>query len=66
MIMSFTTDWRFSPERSEEIVTALLAAKKSVSYVDIDCPQGHDSFLLDVPRYTSMFTAYMNAIEVGA
>lgn len=66
MIMSFTTDWRFSPERSEEIVTALLAAKKNVSYVDIDCPQGHDSFLLDVPRYTSMFTAYMNAIEVGA
>ncbi|NPU91014.1 MAG: homoserine O-acetyltransferase [Gammaproteobacteria bacterium] len=64
MIMSFTTDWRFSPERSEEIVTALLAAKKSVSYADIDCPQGHDSFLLDVPRYISMFRAYMNAIEV--
>ncbi|HEX4937989.1 MAG TPA: homoserine O-acetyltransferase [Candidatus Kapabacteria bacterium] len=64
MIMSFTTDWRFSPERSEEIVTALLAAKKNVSYADIDCPQGHDSFLLDVPRYISMFRAYMNAIEV--
>ncbi|HVL01870.1 MAG TPA: homoserine O-acetyltransferase [Dongiaceae bacterium] len=66
MIMSFTTDWRFSPERSEEIVTALLAAKKNVSYADIDCPQGHDSFLLDVPRYTSLFRAYMNSIVVDA
>ena len=65
MIMSFTTDWRFSPERSEEIVTALLAAKKNVSYVDIDCPQGHDSFLLDVPRYINMFRAYMNGIAIG-
>src|SRR3990167_3441139 len=65
MFMSFTTDWRFSPERSEEIVTALLTAKKSVSYADIDRPQGHDSFLLEVPRYISMFRAYMNAIEIG-
>lgn len=65
MIMSFTTDWRFSPERSREIVTALLAAKKNVSYVDIDCPQGHDSFLLDVPRYISMFKTFMNAIDIG-
>ena len=63
LVMSFTTDWRFSPERSEEIVTALLAARRNVSYADIDCPQGHDSFLLDVPRYINMFRAYMNAID---
>lgn len=64
LILSFTTDWRFSPERSEEIVTALLAAKKNVSYAEIDCPQGHDSFLLNVPRYIAMFRAYMNAIQI--
>ncbi|MEE2730293.1 MAG: homoserine O-acetyltransferase [Pseudomonadota bacterium] len=64
LVMSFTTDWRFSPERSQEIVQALLAARKQVSYADIECPQGHDSFLLDVPRYTNLFKAYMNSIEL--
>ena len=64
LVLSFTTDWRFSPERSQEIVQALLAARKRVSYADIECPQGHDSFLLDVPRYTNLFKAYMNSIEL--
>lgn len=64
LVLSFTTDWRFSPERSREIVNALLAARKNVSYADIDCPQGHDSFLLKVPRYIQLFKAYMDAIRV--
>jgi len=64
LILSFTTDWRFSPERSQEIVEALLAARKSVSYADIECPQGHDSFLLNVPRYINLFKAYMNSIQL--
>ncbi|HAG95140.1 MAG: homoserine O-acetyltransferase [Pseudomonadales bacterium] len=64
LVMSFTTDWRFSPERSQEIVEALLAARKHVSYADIECPQGHDSFLLNVPRYTNLFKAYMNSIAL--
>lgn len=64
LVVSFTTDWRFSPERSQEIVEALLKAKKNVSYAEIECPQGHDSFLLNVPRYVQLFKAYMDAIEV--
>ncbi len=64
LVISFTTDWRFSPQRSEEIVEALLAAKKSVSYAEIDCPQGHDSFLLKIPRYIKLLKAYMDSIEV--
>lgn len=63
-IMSFTTDWRFSPARSREIVDALLAAKKNVSYLEIDAPQGHDAFLMPIPRYLQGFSAYMNRIEV--
>lgn len=47
--MSFTTDWRFSPARSREIVDALIAAKKNVSYLEIDAPQGHDAFLMPIP-----------------
>ena len=61
-LMSFTTDWRFSPARSRELMDALLAARKNVSYVEIDAPQGHDSFLLPVPRYQQVFRGYMNRI----
>lgn len=64
-VVSFTTDWRFSPKRSEEIVNALTRAKKNVSYVEVDCPQGHDSFLLDIPRYIELFSAYMNRIPTS-
>jgi len=50
-LVSFTTDWRFSPTRSREIVKALLDNRLSVSYAEIDAPHGHDAFLLDDPRY---------------
>lgn len=62
MVMSFTTDWRFSPERSEEIVNALIQSQKPVSYAEIDAPQGHDSFLLKVPRFLKLFNAYMTRV----
>ena len=45
--MSFTTDWRFSPARSREIVKALVDNRHHVSYAEIDAPHGHDAFLLD-------------------
>ena len=63
-VMSFTTDWRFSPARSREIVDALMATGKNVSYLEIDAPQGHDSFLLPIPRYQHAFSTYMNRIAV--
>jgi len=63
-LMSFTTDWRFSPARSREIVDALIAAGKNVSYLEIDAPQGHDAFLMPIPRYLQGFSSYMNRIAV--
>ncbi|MDR2306218.1 MAG: homoserine O-acetyltransferase [Paucimonas sp.] len=63
-IMSFTTDWRFSPARSREIVDALMAARKNVCYLDIDSPYGHDAFLIPTPRYMQGFANYMNRIAV--
>ncbi|WP_412460959.1 homoserine O-succinyltransferase MetX [Pseudomonas sp. SC11] len=63
-IMSFTTDWRFSPARSREIVDALMAARKNVCYLEIDAPYGHDAFLIPTPRYTQGFTNYMNRIVI--
>lgn len=62
LVLSFTTDWRFAPARSREIVDALLHAGKSVSYAEIDAPQGHDAFLLDHPRYHALLRAFMTRI----
>ena len=68
LVVSFTTDWRFSPERSREIVRALLHNRCDVTYAEIDAPHGHDAFLLDDARYHRLVTAYFDRIgaEVGA
>jgi len=62
LLVSFTTDWRFPPEMSREIVEALLAQKKPVTYAEIDAPHGHDAFLMDDPRYHHLIAAYFNQI----
>ncbi len=64
LVIAFSTDWRFSPARSREIVEALVATDKPVSYAEIDAPQGHDSFLLPVPRYIELLTAFLQGVEV--
>jgi homoserine O-acetyltransferase/O-succinyltransferase len=61
-LVSFSTDWRFSPERSREIVKALLDNKLDVSYAEIDAPHGHDAFLLDDPRYHGVLRACFDNI----
>ena len=63
LLVSFTTDWRFSPQRSREVVKALLDNKRDVSYAEIDAPHGHDAFLLDDPRYMSVMRSYFNSIS---
>lgn len=67
-LASFKSDWRFPPERSREIMRALVATAKPVTYAEIDAPHGHDAFLLDDPRYHQLIAAYMDnvALEVGA
>jgi len=62
LVLSFTTDWRFSPERSHEIVNALLSANKQVTYAEIEATQGHDAFLLPITRYHQILKAYMQGI----
>jgi homoserine O-acetyltransferase len=64
LVISFSTDWRFSPQRSREIVDALIAADRPVSYAEIDADEGHDAFLLPIPRYMDVLSAYMQ--RVGA
>ena len=65
LVVSFSTDWRFSPARSREIVQALVKNQRDVSYAEIDAPHGHDAFLLDDPRYLSVVRAYFERIDGG-
>lgn len=62
LLMAFSSDWRFAPARSEEIVRALVAAKRPVSYVLIEANQGHDSFLLPIPYYLQAFGHYLQKV----
>ena len=64
LVVSFTSDWRFTSERSRQIVKALLDARKIVSYLDIDAPQGHDAFLMDDARYHGALAAYFGNIAL--
>ena len=66
LVVSFTTDWRFAPERSQEIVDALMATGKPVSYINVDAPHGHDSFLFDIPRYMGAVKGFLNAPFMAA
>jgi homoserine O-acetyltransferase len=68
LVVSFTTDWRFSPARSREIVKALVDNQTAVSYAEIDAPHGHDAFLLEDPRYHAVMRLRFDTIarEVGA
>ena len=67
LLVSFTTDWRFAPARSREIVKALLDNRRNVSYAEIDAPHGHDAFLLDDVRYMSLVRSYFeNIAKEGA
>ena len=67
LVISFTSDWRFSPARSREIVKALLDNRLRVSYAEIDAPHGHDAFLMDDARYHGLIRAYFDNIfrELG-
>jgi homoserine O-acetyltransferase len=68
LVVSFTSDWRFSIERSKELVNALVEARKNVASAIIDTEHGHDAFLLPVPRYVDVLETYLGRLaeEVGA
>ena len=62
LVISFTTDWRFSPERAREIVRPLLHNRRSVSYAEITSTHGHDSFLMEHPHYFDVVRAYLGNV----
>ena len=64
LVMSFTSDWRFSPARSREIVKALVDARRDVSYAEIGSRLGHDDFLMNIPHYVQTLGGYLHRIAV--
>ena len=66
LVISFSTDWRFAPARSREIVKALVDNRIAVSYAEIDAPHGHDAFLLDDARYHGVLRAYFDRVAAEA
>ena len=62
LVVSFTSDWRFSPERSEEIVEALISARKNVQYAQIESIHGHDAFLMTDEAYVKTMQVYLQKI----
>jgi homoserine O-acetyltransferase len=65
LVVSFTSDWRFSPARSRQIVKALVDNRLDVSYAEINAPHGHDAFLMDDARYHALIRAYLDNIDIG-
>lgn len=66
LVVSFTSDWRFSPARSREIVKALLDNELAVSYAEVTAAHGHDAFLMPDPHYHDILRTYLQNIDVGA
>ena len=64
MVVSFKSDWRFTPARSREMVKALLDNRRIVSYLEIDAPGGHDAFLLEDERYHAGLRSYFANIDL--
>ena len=65
LVVSFTSDWRFSPARSREIVKALLDNELSVSYAEVTAAHGHDAFLMPDPHYHDILRAYLQNVDTG-
>lgn len=65
LVVSFTSDWRFSPARSREIVKALLDNERTVSYAEVTAAHGHDAFLMPDAHYHAIMRQYLSQIEVG-
>jgi len=64
LVVSFTSDWRFSPARSREIVKALLDNERTVSYAEVTAAHGHDAFLMPDAHYHAILRAYLQKVEV--
>ena len=64
LVVAFTSDWRFSPARSREIVKALIDNRRDVTYAEIEAPHGHDAFLMDDPNYHGVLRAYFDNIDI--
>ena len=62
LVIAFTSDWRFSPARSREIVKSLVDAGRDVSYALIESSLGHDDFLMPLPQYHRLLRSHLHRV----
>jgi homoserine O-acetyltransferase len=64
LVLSFNSDWLYPTSMSLAIVRALQAAKKHVSFVELDLPYGHDSFLVSagIPKLTRIIRGFLKGV----
>jgi len=65
LVLAFSSDWRFSPARSREIVRSMISAGIDVAYAEVQEHHGHDAFLMPIPYYLDVFESYMKTIDTG-
>jgi homoserine O-acetyltransferase len=63
LVVSFTSDWRFSPQRSRELIKSMVDNRLNVSYAEIEAPHGHDAFLMDDAVYHNLIRAYLERVS---
>lgn len=61
LVVSFSSDWLFTPTQSEQIVNALTANRKDVSYANIESAYGHDAFLLEPDKLGKLISCFLKA-----
>jgi len=59
LVISFSSDWLYTPHQSQELVDALTAAGKEVEYHHVNAALGHDSFLVEVDTMTALVGGYL-------
>jgi homoserine O-acetyltransferase len=59
LVTSYDTDWLFPSSQSREIVTALVQARRHVTYLELDSVFGHDAFLIEVDQLTELLEPFL-------
>jgi homoserine O-acetyltransferase len=65
LFVSYSTDWLFPTAQTKEMVRALLSNGKSVSFIDIESPYGHDAFLIEEEKLTRIISEFLSGVDKG-
>ncbi|NPV70363.1 MAG: homoserine O-acetyltransferase [Firmicutes bacterium] len=62
LVVSFSSDWLYTPAQCKEWVDALSANRLEVTYANIQSSYGHDAFLLEVDAVGHMVRSFVGGV----